>query len=577
MSEGNGEKTIRLAFDGGSLVLDGLDEGNTLGVPGVLYDHRTRQLRAQAIWYRSIVSFFRAQEDRLRRRGPRVRPGEVADPDPEEVVPASGGGAQGLGRRRQDGRGRPTTGTGKTHLANLCIHAAERPSLVVTPTIDLMNQWYDELNSCFGVDVGLVGGGYHEIRPLTVTTYDSAYQNVDRLGNKFGLVVFDECHHLPGETYALSARGSIAPFRLGLTATPERADNAHERLDQLIGPIVYRREITQLRGQFLAHYSVETLYADLTPDERFRYDSARLQYREFLQSTGIDMRRPGAWGQFLFAAHRSAEGRQAYLAYRAQRELALAAPAKLKVLARLLERHAGDRVIIFTNDNATVYTIARQFLVPVITHETKTKERREVLLRFNSGVYPIVATSKVLNEGVNVPEARRPTIILSGSGSVREHVQRLGRILRKSGDKEAILYEVITRGTVEEFTSNRRRQHCTRTGETETPHAHVRPSHPGVASRADSQDRDRPTPQGARAVLPRASSPCPSRATLLHLASSGSRELRRKGRGPSPGSTSASPTTSWSGPVITVAPTGRSRPRTRRPSSWRRILARVGR
>ena len=77
------------------------------------------------------------------------------------------------------------------------------------------------------------------------------------------------------------------------------------------------------------------------------------------------------------------------------------------------------------------------------------KERREVLLRFNAGSYPIVATSRVLNEGVNVPEAN-VAVILSGSGSVREHVQRLGRILRKSGDKEATLYEVITRGTVEE-------------------------------------------------------------------------------------------------------------------------------
>src|SRR5437763_5227158 len=170
------------------------------------------------------------------------------------------------------------------------------------------------------------------------------------------------------------------------------------------------------------------------------------------------MSRPGSWCQFLFQAHRSAEGRQAYLAYREQRALALAAPAKLNLLERLLDRHNGDRVIIFTHDNATVYTIARQFLVPVITHQTKTKERREILLRFNSGAYPIVATSKVLNEGVNVPEAN-VAIILSGSGSVREHVQRLGRILRKSGDKEAVLYEVVTRGTVEEFTSSRRRQH----------------------------------------------------------------------------------------------------------------------
>jgi superfamily II DNA or RNA helicase len=458
LSEANGDGPIRMTFDGGSIVLDGIDEGNALGMPGVLYDHRTRQLRAQAIWYRTIVSYFRERKiayvDEARDYGPAKWPIQIQ----KKAFPHQEEGLKAWVAADKMGVVVLPTGTGKTHLANLAIHAAERPSLVVTPTIDLMNQWYDELASCFAAEVGLVGGGYHEIRPLTVTTYDSAYQNVDRLGNKFGLVIFDECHHLPGETYALAARGSIAPFRLGLTATPERADNAHERLDQLIGPIVYRREITQLRGQFLAHYSIETLYADLTAEERFRYDSARLQYREFLQSTGIDMRRPGAWGQFLFAAHRSAEGRQAYLAYRAQRELALAAPAKLKVLARLLERHAGDRVIIFTNDNATVYTIARQFLVPVITHETKTKERREVLLRFNSGAYPIVATSKVLNEGVNVPEAN-VAIILSGSGSVREHVQRLGRILRKSGDKEAILYEVITRGTVEEFTSNRRRQH----------------------------------------------------------------------------------------------------------------------
>ena len=213
-----------------------------------------------------------------------------------------------------------------------------------------------------------------------------------------------------------------------------------------------------MRGQYLADYRVETLYVNLTEEERFRYESAREIYRGFLSDSGIDMRRPGAWGQFLFAAHRSPEGRQAYLAYREQRAMALAAPAKLNLLARLLDRHNGDRVLIFTHDNATVYKIARQFLVPVITHQTKTKERREVLLRFNAGTFPIVATSRVLNEGVNVPEAN-VAIILSGSSSVREHVQRLGRILRKSGDKEATLYEVVTKGTVEEFSSNRRRQH----------------------------------------------------------------------------------------------------------------------
>src|SRR5262249_37711684 len=80
------------------------------------------------------------------------------------------------------------------------------------------------------------------------------------------------------------------------------------------------------------------------------------------------------------------------------------------------------------------------------------------LLRFHSGEYPIVVTSQVLNEGVNVPAAN-VGIILSGTGSVREHVQRLGRLLRKHGDKQALLYEVVTRGTAEEYTSDLRRQY----------------------------------------------------------------------------------------------------------------------
>jgi superfamily II DNA or RNA helicase len=457
--DGQGEApALRLVFDEGTLIVEGLPEGNPAGLPGVKFDYRVRQFRAEAIWYRTIVEHLLAGKvpfvDAARDYAKEKWSIRVAkEPFPHQV--------EGLEAWwKAGGRGVVVlpTGTGKTHLANLAIERAQRPTLVITPTIDLMNQWYDELMMSFSAEVGLLGGGYYDVKPLTVTTYDSAYLNMDRLGNRFGLIVYDECHHLPGPTYGRAASCAIAPFRLGLTATPERADNAHVQLDALVGPIVYRREITQLRGRFLADYRVETLYVNLTEEERFRYEQARLVYRQFLQDSGIDMRRPNAWAQFLVTAHRSPEGRQAYLAYREQRALALAAPAKLSLLGRLLDRHNGDRVLIFTHDNATVYKIARQFLVPVITHQTKTKERREVLLRFNAGTYPIVATSRVLNEGVNVPEAN-VAVILSGSGSVREHVQRLGRILRKSGDKEATLYEVITRGTVEEFTSNRRRQH----------------------------------------------------------------------------------------------------------------------
>ncbi len=451
-------RALRLTFDSGSLIVEGLSEGDSWDLPGVEYDRRVRVFRAPAIAYRGIVQYLLDHKI--------VYADDAKDYDrakwtlrvSKEAFPHQVEGLNAWVAAHKKGVVVLPTGTGKTHLANLAIEAAGRPTLVVTPTIDLMNQWYDELTIAFGEEIGLLGGGYNDLKPLTITTYDSAYINMDRIGNRFGLLVFDECHHLPGPTYGLAAMSSLAPFRLGLTATPERADNAHTQLDKLIGPIVYRREITQLRGEFLAEYRVETIHVDLTEQQRNEYESARELYRSFLQSQGIDMRRPNAWRQFLIQAHRSPEGRQAFLAHRRQRELALAAPAKLNLLGRLLERHNGDRVLIFTHDNATVYKIARQFLVPVVTHQTSTKERREILLRFNAGTYPIVATSRVLNEGVNVPEAN-VAVILSGSGSVREHVQRLGRILRKSGDKEAHLYEVVSRGTVEEFTSNRRRQH----------------------------------------------------------------------------------------------------------------------
>ena len=457
----NGQRQLlRLAFDAGTLVVEGLPEADEPGLPGVKFDFRTKQFRAEAIWYRTIVEHLRKHKenytyaDAARAYEPTAWRLQVA----KEAFPHQVEGLQAWWDKGGRGVVVLPTGTGKTHLANLAIERTGRPTLVITPTIDLMNQWYDELTLSFGAEVGLLGGGYYDIKPLTVTTYDSAYLNMDRLGNRFGFIVFDECHHLPGPTYGLSATCAIAPFRLGLTATPERADMAHMHLDQLIGPIVYRREITQLRGNYLADYRVMTLYVQLNDEERARYELAREIYRGFVHQAGINMSQPNGWGQFIFLAHRSPEGRQAFRAYRDQRELALAAPAKLSLLARLLDRHNGDRILIFTHDNATVYKIARQFLVPVITHQTKTKERREILLRFNAGTYPIVATSRVLNEGVNVPEAN-VAIVLSGSGSVREHVQRLGRILRKSGDKEATLYEVITRGTVEEFTSNRRRRH----------------------------------------------------------------------------------------------------------------------
>jgi len=449
---------LRLTFDGGTVVVTGGSEEDRTGLPGVAFDPRTKTDRAEGRYYRRIVENLIARkiqyEDAARDyKAVTWTLNSDRKPFPHQTEAVDTWWKAG-------GRGLVVlpTGTGKTFMAMLAIHRAGRPALVVTPTIDLLNQWHWELSQGFGGTIGLMGGGDYDIQPLTVTTYDSAYIHLERWGNRFGLIVFDECHHLPGPTYAMAAVGSIAPFRLGLTATPERADGLEQIYPELIGPIVYRREIRELSGDYLAGYRTERIYVSLSQDEQERYQAARDTYRRFVFEKNISMSSPNGWQRFIFEATRSQEGWEAFRALHEAKRLERAAGAKLQKLEELLKKHAGDRILIFTADNATVYQIARKYLVPAITHQTKARERKLTLERFHSGEYPIVVTSQVLNEGVDVPSAN-VGIVLSGTSTIRENVQRLGRLLRKQQGKQAILYEVVARGTTEEFASERRRQH----------------------------------------------------------------------------------------------------------------------
>ncbi len=453
---------LRLSFHSGTLELTGAEKGESLPAP-LTWDKRSGSFRAPALAYAEIVLALRRAErayEDCARVYPALESGLLVrrEPRPFQVEALAAW-------EKARGRGVVVlpTGAGKSHVAVMAIDAKRRATLVVAPTLELVRQWYDLLRRSFGVEVGVVGGGSHEVRPLTVTTYDSACLHMEHLGARFGLIVFDECHHLPGPSYSLAAEQSLAPFRLGLSATPERADGQEGRLQALIGPTVYRKDIVELSGRYLADYEVERIDVELTPEERREYDAERATYLEFVRSQGIRFDHPAGFGQFVMRAAQSAAGLRAMKAYRRQRELALASSAKLEYLEHLLSVHRQQRSLVFTQDNATAYAVSRRFLIPVITHQTKVKERSEILERFAAGDYRAVATSKVLNEGVDVPDAS-VAIVLSGSGSVREHVQRLGRVLRRQGDKRAILYELVSSRTNEAGTSERRREHSAYTG-----------------------------------------------------------------------------------------------------------------
>jgi superfamily II DNA or RNA helicase len=447
---------VVLRFEAGTLLLDGVGPESSVGVPSAFrWDERVMRWRAPAWSYRHVVRELIRQgtpyEDEARAYHQFDFPTKLLfEPRPYQV--------ESIKEWRAASRCGVIilpTGAGKSLVAQMAIEQTKRSTLVVVPTIDLMNQWYDLLLSCFQAEVGLIGGGYYEVGALTVTTYASAFRMMERLGNQFGLLIFDECHHLPSSVYRYAAEMAIAPFRLGLTATPERTDGADESLERLIGPIVYRREAHELAGEYLSDYQIVRINVQLSPEERALYEGERAVFRKFLREQRIDLGSLRGWQLFIIASARSEAGRRAMMAYRESKRVALGTAAKLRVLGELLQRHKRERVLIFTAENEMVYRISEQFLIPAITHQTGIKERRQWLEAFNAGDVLALATSKVLNEGVNIPAAS-VAIILSGSGSLREHVQRLGRILRKQPDKEAILYEVVTRETTEENISQRR-------------------------------------------------------------------------------------------------------------------------
>jgi superfamily II DNA or RNA helicase len=356
------------------------------------------------------------------------------------------------------------TAAGKTYLAQLAIQSTQRSTLVMVPTLDLMHQWYAHLLAAFpDAEIGLLGGGSRDRTPLLIATYDSAAINAETLGNQYGLLVFDECHHLPSDFNRVIAEYAIAPYRLGLTATPERTDGKHTDLDTLIGAEVYRRTAEELSGSALANHEAVQIKVHLSLKERQRYDTLISLRNQFLQEVNIFLGSVQGWQRFVQASARSKAGRRAMLAHREARAIAFGTEGKLRVLADLLATHYPARTLVFTDDNATVYQISQTFLIPAITHQTGDKERHEILQQFKQGEYRTLVASRVLNEGVDVPDAS-VAIVLSGTGSTREYIQRLGRILRKGTDpnKRALLYEIVAEDTAEENVSRRRKGESTK-------------------------------------------------------------------------------------------------------------------
>ncbi|MFC6752031.1 DEAD/DEAH box helicase [Halorubrum tibetense] len=462
---------MRIEFDEGTLLLYDAPEE----VPHAEWDDRVDTYRAQAHRYRALLEWagqwndgdgqatinsgFSHDVEDAARAYPDLALTPALQIEPREYQQAALDSW-----RTHDRKGTVVlpTGSGKTFLGLQAIADAGVSALVVTPTIDLMNQWHATLTNAFGEqltdEVGVLGGGSHDIGALTVTTYDSAYRYIDEYGDRFGLLITDETHHLAAETYLQIPEMTLAPYRLGLTATYERADGRETLLEDRMGPVVYEEDVDALAGEFLSEYETIQMSVDLTPEDRTEYDDEYQIYRDYVDSHDFDLWKEQGYAEFLKRTSYDPQGRRALVAKQRAERIARTATKKLDTLDNLLKRHHDDRVIIFTANNDFAYDISQEFILPCITHQTGTDERTEILERFRSGEYSMLATSQVLDEGIDVPAAN-VGIILSGSASKRQYAQRLGRILRPTDDRQpARLYEIIATNTMETYVSQRRRE-----------------------------------------------------------------------------------------------------------------------
>jgi len=433
---------MRISFDRGTVVID--RDGNALdpkSLPGVTYDPRVHVWRARADAYSQIR--VRLSDEGVR-YSDEIRPRAVhaSRPPPElrwyqdEAISAwIAAGHRGVVAL--------PTGSGKTVLAMSAIARLGVATLCLVPTRILLDQWCKTLATTFD-DVGRLGDGIYNPGAITVSTYASAALWAARIGDQFGLVILDEAHHLGAACPIEIFEMLVAPARLALTATPP---DDMRRLGRHVGDVVYERAVSELVGDALSDYEHVMIPIELTPRERDHYRELRGRFRP-VYGTWQHAAPGGSWKEFLRAAARTRDGREAVAAWRASRDLLAYPTGKRTALLDLLGRHRDVRILVFTANNATAYAIARELLVMPITHEIGRRERGIALGRFRSGEAPVLVSSQVLDEGLDVPDAE-VAIVVGGTASARRHVQRIGRVLRPRPGKRARVYELTVNATME--------------------------------------------------------------------------------------------------------------------------------
>jgi DNA excision repair protein ERCC-3 len=322
-------------------------------------------------------------------------------------------------------------GAGKTLVGAAAMAATRTTTLILVTNTVSARQWRDELiarTSLTADEIGEYSGQVKEIKPVTIATYQiltakrgGAYSHLALLDAlDWGLIVYDEVHLLPAPVFKLTA-DLQARRRLGLTATLVREDGREGDVFSLIGPKRFDAPWKEIEAQgFISPAICYEVRIDLPAGDRLEYAASADDER-----------------------------------YR----LAATAPAKIGVVRRLVERHAGERILVIGQYLDQIDVLAEALDAPKITGSTPVDERERLYAAFREGSIELLVVSKVANFSIDLPEASVAIQVSGSFGSRQEEAQRLGRLLRpKQSGRTASFYTLIARDTVDQdFAQNRQR------------------------------------------------------------------------------------------------------------------------
>ncbi len=366
------------------------------------------------------------------------------------------------------------TGSGKTRVA---LAAAERhlseggKVAVVVPTLVLLEQWVDVLERQMpNARLGRLGGGHSGNLAfcdvlVAVVNSASAYE----LGlppTRRGLLIADECHRYAGERFRLSLEERFKR-RLGLTATYARDDGGHEDvLDPYFDGVVFSYGYADAVGEgVVAPFRVALISVAFATAERDEYDEHTEELRQARRELLAIGAPRGPYEEFILFVTRlsktgtRSEGMHAnryLLASSKRRKLLADTAAKYCVLTSLADAFlASDRSIVFTQtiDSASKCSarLAQSAVPSEALHSRLNRtSRTQILNRFAAGQLKVIVAPKLLDEGVDVPEADLG-VVFAASQQRRQMVQRMGRVLRRKPDGRVARFAIIfVEGTIED-------------------------------------------------------------------------------------------------------------------------------